>query len=109
MKTRYPLSKNSKGIRPTMMTNILKWVIQKDIISFAGGMPDPNLFPLQDITEASLKIAMEIGPIALQYAPTEGHGGLREYFATYFQEKGIKVAPDGLIPISGVQQGIHLT
>ncbi|MBU2524717.1 PLP-dependent aminotransferase family protein [Patescibacteria group bacterium] len=109
MATQFQLSKNSKGIKPTVMTNILKWVVQKGIISFAGGMPDPSLFPLQEITKASQKIAKETGPIALQYAPAQGHLGLKEYFADYFRERGIKVSPDDLVPISGVQQGIHLT
>jgi len=105
----YKLSESSRGIIPSVMTNVLKWTVQPDIISFAGGMPDPKLFPLEKITEAAQKIAKENGHIILQYAPARGHKGLREFFAAHFGKKGIKTNEQEIIPVCGVQQGIYLS
>ncbi|MFA6992586.1 MAG: PLP-dependent aminotransferase family protein [Candidatus Gracilibacteria bacterium] len=105
----YELSESSRGIIPSVMTNVLKWTNQPGIISFAGGMPDPKLFPLEKITEAARKIAENSGHIILQYSTARGHKGLREFFAAHFKKKGIKTNEQEIIPVCGVQQGIYLS
>jgi len=104
----FPLSKTSQGIVPTVMSNVLKWTVQKDIISFAGGMPDPKFFPLNDITEAAKKVAKESGSIIFQYSPAKGHDGLKSFFQEHFRKKGIDAEKEDILPVNGVQQGIHL-
>lgn len=109
MTSNYLLSQNSQGLVPTMMTNILKWTTQKDLISFAGGMPDPSLFPLKEIIKATEKVAQDVGSISLQYCSASGHEGLRDYFQQHFSSKGIHVKADNIIPVCGVQQGVSFT
>ncbi|MBI4232635.1 PLP-dependent aminotransferase family protein [Candidatus Peregrinibacteria bacterium] len=105
----YLLSKNSEGIIPGVMTNVLKWTVSSDIISFAGGMPDPKLFPLDEVTLAAQKVAKEDGHIVLQYAPAEGHKGLKDYFRQHFFTKEILTSVEGILPVCGVQQGLYLS
>lgn len=100
-------SKCTKGIVPSVMTDVLKWTSQPDILSFAGGMPDPDLFPLSEITEASVSIAKQYGNKVLQYSTAKGHEGLREFFSNRFKRKGIESSTDSIVPICGVQQGIY--
>lgn len=105
----YLLSKNSEGIIPGIMTNVLKWTVSPDVISFAGGMPDPKLFPLEEVTLAAEKVARDHGHIVLQYAPAEGHQGLKDYFRQHFFAKEILVDVDGIVPVCGVQQGLYVS
>lgn len=105
----YELSESSRGIIPSVMTNVLKWTNQPNIISFAGGMPDPKFFPLEKITEAAQKIAKDSGHIILQYSTVRGHKGLREFFVNHFFKKGIKTNEQEIVPACGVQQGIYLS
>lgn len=105
----YLLSKNSEGIIPGVMTDVLKWTVLPDIISFAGGMPDPKFFPLEEVTLAAQKVSQEHGNIVLQYAPAEGHHGLKDYFRQHFFAKDILVDVERILPVCGVQQGISLS
>lgn len=105
----FQLSRNSAGIVPTCMTNVLQWTVQKDILSFAGGMPDPNLFPLKEVTTAAEKVAKDYGSIILQYAPAQGVLPLKEFFREHFRKKGIVTDLENITPINGVQQGTHLS
>lgn len=82
---------------------ILKITQQPDVISFAGGLPAPELFPLEDVRRATDAVLSQYGPAALQYSTTEGHLPLREWIA----------ARDGISPanvqiVTGSQQGLDL-
>lgn len=77
------------------------------IISFAGGLPDPDLFPLADIARLTDAIFTERGTTALQYGPTTGYPPLREKILTRLADKeGVLARPENLLVTSGSQQGI---
>jgi 2-aminoadipate transaminase len=87
---------------------ILKVTELPEIISFAGGMPAPELFPVAAIAEAHQAVFAEEGPQAMQYSSTEGVRPLREWIARRLAERGVKTNPDGVIITTGSQQAIDL-
>src|SRR5512141_2542925 len=68
---------------------ILKVTEHPEIISFAGGLPAPELFPVLAIAEAHADVFADEGPAALQYSTTEGWRPLREWIAHRMQKRGI--------------------
>ncbi|SEN86369.1 2-aminoadipate transaminase [Amphibacillus marinus] len=87
--------------------DILKVVNQGNVISFAGGLPDEDLFPVQAV-EAAFSKAITSGNKALQYAETEGLYRLREQLATRMERKGIVRSAEDILITSGSQQAIDL-
>jgi len=89
---------------------LLKLTSRPDIISFAGGMPAPELFPVEAMKEAAIKVLDEQGRAALQYASTEGNPALRQKIADRMKEKnGITTTADHIIVTSGSQQGLDFS
>ncbi len=87
---------------------LLKLLDQPDIISFAGGIPDPNLFPLSAI-EASYHAILSDkarAAAALQYSISEGYLPLREWLAGYMGAMGVTCGPDNIIITNGSQQAL---
>src|SRR5262249_30401114 len=87
---------------------LLKVTEQPEVISFAGGMPAPELFPVAAIAEAHANVLRDDGPAALQYSISEGWHPLREWIATRMQGRGIAASADQILITSGSQQGIDL-
>lgn len=83
---------------------------RSDIISFAGGIPDPAVFPTAAITQAYERILSDPAARAqaLQYAPSSGWRPLREWIANYLAARGIARSADHLIVTSGAQQALDL-
>lgn len=78
-----------------------------DIISFAGGMPAPELFPIEEAIEATVAVLKEKGQEALQYGTTEGYPRLREQIAERMKAKnGIDTDAQHIIVTSGSQEGL---
>ena len=75
------LSQRISNARPSFIREVLKVADNPGIISFAGGLPNPTLFPVAALKQASAAILDEEGEAALQYTATEGHGGLRRWNA----------------------------
>ena len=95
------------GIKASDIRELLKLTAQPDIISFAGGLPAPELFPVQDIKAAFDAVMEEAGPTALQYGQTEGWTPLRIHIAERMLKKNnIKTDPDHIILTAGSQQGL---
>ncbi len=93
----------------SFIREILKVTENPAIISFAGGLPNPELFPTQGMQEAANAVLAENGSSALQYATTEGYPPLREFIAErYRTHKGITVSPDEIVITSGSQQSLDL-
>lgn len=88
---------------------ILKVTEHPEIISFAGGLPAPELFPVEAIAQAHAEVFAEEGRVALQYSTTEGCKALREWIASRMQMRGVSVSADRVLITSGAQQGIDLT
>ena len=95
------------GIKASDIRELLKLTAQPDIISFAGGLPAPELFPVKDIKAAYDAVLDESGPTALQYGQTEGWTPLRVHIAERMLKKNnIKTDPEHLILTAGSQQGL---
>lgn len=88
--------------------NVLALTAKPDIISFAGGLPAPESFPLEALRKASDKVYLTKGTAALQYGPSEGFQPLREKLAQRHQAQGIACAADNILIVSGSQQGLDL-
>jgi 2-aminoadipate transaminase len=87
----------------------LKVTADPQIISFAGGLPNPKFFPVKEVMDVSAKVLAEDGENVLQYSTTEGYLPLREYIAErYSRKKGLKIDPDEILITNGSQQGLDL-
>ena len=87
---------------------LLKLLDQPDIISFAGGIPDPNLFPVDVIAKACQDILSDKtkATTALQYAVSEGHLPLRQWLVSYMAKLGVTCTTDNILITNGSQQGL---
>ena len=103
---RYAL--RTHGMASSAIRELLKLTQQPDIISFAGGLPAPELFPTERIKEACDVVLSEMGSQALQYSTTEGYPPLRELIARHMARYGIKVGIDNIVITSGSQQALDL-
>jgi len=94
-------------MKASEIRELLKLLDQPDIISFAGGIPDAALFPAEDFSRAYAD-ALTGGAAgqALQYSPSEGHKGLREWIAGEMGKLGISCALDNIVITSGSQQAL---
>lgn len=95
-------------MRSSAIRELLKLTQQPDIISFAGGLPAPELFPLREVEEACRYVIRSEGDRALQYGPTEGYLPLREWLATSMHKYGVPAVPDNVLVTNGSQQALDL-
>lgn len=102
-------SVNAKNMKKSEIRELLKLTNKHDVISFAGGLPDPALFPVEEIKEVINVVMDREGRKALQYGPTEGHNGLREEIVKFLAKEGAQVTPEQLLVITSSQQGLDLT
>jgi 2-aminoadipate transaminase len=72
----WKLAKRADKMNPSVIREILKVTEKPGIISFAGGLPSPDTFPIQAMAEATQKVLSQDGRSALQYAASEGYGPL---------------------------------
>jgi 2-aminoadipate transaminase len=96
------------GARRSYVREILKAASKPQIISFAGGLPNPRFIPVQEIREAIRITLAEQGATALQYYASEGHQPLREWIAQQYAAEGMQVTPDQILITTGSQQGLDL-
>ena len=93
----------------SFIREILKVTADPNVISFAGGLPNPKFFPVEGLADAAAKVMAEDGENVLQYSTTEGYLPLREYIAErYLTKKGLEIAPDDILVTNGSQQGLDL-
>lgn len=93
----------------SFIREILKVALDPSVISFAGGLPNRELFPAEEIKDATNKVFSINGRDIFQYSNSEGYLKLREYIADrYFQKKGIRVPVENILITSGSQQGLDL-
>jgi 2-aminoadipate transaminase len=91
-----------------VIREMLKITEQPEVISFAGGLPAPEIFPVAEIQEAARRVLDDHGPAALQYSTTEGYLPLRELLVRHMARYGIHVGPDNVLITSGSQQALDL-
>ena len=96
------------AMRPSTIREILKVTEQAEIISFAGGLPAPELFPVAEVSAAAERVLRESGAAALQYGPSEGFAPLRECFAAESRRRGIDCTAEDILITTGSQQPLDL-
>ena len=102
------LAKRTHGMKSSVIRELLKVTLQPDMISFAGGLPAPDLFPLREFEEACQYVLQHQGEVALQYGPTEGYSPLKEFLAEKMSKYGILVELENILITNGSQQGLDL-
>ncbi len=95
--------------KPSFVREILKVTEQKDVISFAGGLPNPISFPKKALKESSIRIIENYGDKVFQYSTTEGYKPLRQYIADRYKKRfNLDVDADDILITTGSQQGLDL-
>jgi len=103
------LSNRIKNVPESFIRKILKVSTQADVISFAGGLPSADLFPVKALEDACVKVLQNNGKQALQYASTEGDSQLRNWIAERYQkQQGLNISPDNILITNGSQQALDL-
>jgi 2-aminoadipate transaminase len=103
---RFALRTDSIG--SSAIRELLKLTSLPDVISFAGGLPAPDLFPIERFREAAEVVLTEMGERALQYGTTEGYQPLREMIAGNASKYGIQISADNVLITTGSQQALDL-
>lgn len=97
------------GVPRSFIREILKVSLDREIISFAGGLPNKKYFPVADIQAAAAEVFSRIGADALQYGNSEGLYELRALIARRYREKhGLDIEPESILITNGSQQGLDL-
>ena len=104
----WTLAQRAEKMNPSVIREILKVTEKPGIISFAGGLPSPQTFPIDAMREASERVLRDDGKAALQYAASEGYAPLREWVAQDLLKQGMHVSPDQVLITTGSQQGLDL-
>ena len=93
----------------SFIREILKVIQQDDIISFAGGLPNPVSFPKEELKQSMERVIDQFGDEVFQYSSTEGYRPLREWVAErYRDEYGMDVQADDVLITTGSQQALDL-
>ncbi len=104
-----PYAPRMGTIPRSFVREILKVTQNPEVISFAGGLPNPRFFPVQGIVQAAADVLAGADGSALQYGTTEGYPPLREYIAQrYRKTEGLDVSPDEILITNGSQQALDL-
>jgi len=101
-------AERAKRMTASEIRELLKVLDQPDLISFAGGIPDPGLFPTAEIAEAYARVLNDPAraKVALQYAVSEGYKPLREWIAGYMTRLGAACGADNVMITNGSQQAL---
>src|SRR6202007_2712978 len=105
-KSRY--AQRTLGVKSSAIRELLKVTQKPEIISFGGGLPAPDVFPVERFAEACRKVLAEHGAQALQYSATEGYQPLREIIARNIARYGIYAKAENVLITSGSQQALDL-
>lgn len=98
----------AEQLQSSFIREILKITQQPEIISFAGGLPSPATFPVEEMKIAFDKVLTNNGKVALQYGPTDGYLPLRQWIADSLSANGAKIVPEQVLMTSGSQQALDL-
>ncbi|MDY7041545.1 MAG: PLP-dependent aminotransferase family protein, partial [Chloroflexota bacterium] len=91
-----------------LIRDMMALCARQDVISFAAGVPAPDLYPLHDFRAVVDEVLSKDGRTLLQHCPTEGHFPLREWLAERMAERGARVSARNVLVLSGSQQGLDL-
>ncbi len=102
----FALSREARTLKRSMMRQLIGVTARPGIISFAGGLPAPELLPVDAWGEACARSLAEDGPLALQYGPP--YAPLQAAIADLMARRGAPVEPEQVFITSGCQQGLHI-
>ncbi len=102
------LSHSGKNVRRSAIREILKLLQRPDMISFAGGLPAPETFPVEELRKIAYEVLEQSGPECLQYGTTEGDMYLRNVLVEKSRKSGFDIGIENLIITTGSQQTIDL-
>lgn len=103
---RYAL--RTEGMTASVIRELLKLTEAPDVISFAGGLPAPEVFPVEEFRRAADTVLREYGTKALQYGATEGFLPLRQHIVKMMRRYGVQAHEDNVMITSGSQQALDL-
>jgi 2-aminoadipate transaminase len=101
-------AQRTQRMTSSAIRELLKLTEDPEVISFAGGLPAPDVFPVEEFSAACGKVLKELGAQALQYGSTEGYLPLREMIARHTARYGISVEAENILITSGSQQALDL-
>lgn len=101
-------SRSAKSMKRSAIREILKLLQRPGMISFAGGLPAPETFPIDDLKKIAVEVLEKDGGNALQYGTTEGDPLLRKMLVERHNRQGLNIGIENLIITSGSQQGLDL-
>ncbi|MCK5170554.1 MAG: PLP-dependent aminotransferase family protein [Bacteroidales bacterium] len=101
-------STSIKGMKKSAIRELLKLTQRPEIISFAGGLPAPESFPIEQLKEISCEVLDQDGPTALQYGATEGVTELRQILVDRYKAQGLNIELKNLVITTSSQQGLDL-
>jgi len=101
-------SVNSKGMKRSAIRELLKLTQRPEVISFAGGLPSPDSFPVDELKEIINEMMEKEPALALQYGATEGDMLLRKLLVEKYQKEGFDITIDNLIIVTASQQALDL-
>jgi 2-aminoadipate transaminase len=104
----WQFAERAEQLQASFIREILKITQQPEIISFAGGLPSPLTFPVDEMKLAYDKVLSNNGKVALQYGPTDGYTPLRQWIADSLSTGGAKIVPEQVLMTSGSQQALDL-
>lgn len=100
----------TQRMKGSAIRELLNITSDPEIISFGGGLPAPDVFPIEQIRKASNSLFdnEKLARTALQYGSTEGYKPLREMIATLTRRYGINIQPNNILITTGSQQALDL-
>jgi 2-aminoadipate transaminase len=101
-------SKTAKNMKRSAIRELLKFTNNPEVISFAGGFPAPDLFPIEKMKEVVCEVLDEDGAKALQYGETEGDLKLRKLLVERYNKQGFNIDLKNLVIVTASQQGLDL-
>jgi DNA-binding transcriptional MocR family regulator len=101
-------SKSVSSLRTSEIRDLMSLATRPDIISFAGGMPGNELFPVEEIDEIYNNLSLDIKQTAFQYGPTAGYPPLLDSLKEYLKKKGMPVETNNLMITTGSLQAINI-
>lgn len=103
------LAHRVQNVPPSFLREILKVAVDPNVVSFAGGLPNPSFFPVAALEACTQTVFARHGKQVLQYAATEGYYPLRQFIAArYYKKFGLMVKPEQVLITNGSQQALDL-
>ena len=101
-------AQRTKSAKSSIIRELLKLTQRPEVISFAGGLPAPEVFPVARFQEACHRVLQTQASTALQYGPTEGYRPLRELIVAHMARYGVLAGVDNVLITAGSQQALDL-